>query len=222
MLRAILFDLDNTLVDRQWAVCRLCQDLLSDRGAGPEEVRKLLARASAREADYHLTDAAFWRWLAGQLRRWGVPPETLGRSRRRLDQYVSVDGRVCSMLRRLAERYKLAVVSNGSRQGQQAKMLRAGLSELFDVVLISGQMGVRKPDEAIFLQAVDKMGCPAEDAVFVGDDPLADISGAASAGLKTCWISRGRAFPADIPRPDWRITTVLDLPAVLPCLTPIN
>jgi len=182
MLRAILFDLDDTLVDHAGAVCRFLDDLAEDSPL--------------------LADKARWRG--------------------RLLQYVTVDSQLCSMLQELARRYTLAVVSNGSRRMQRGKILRAGLSGLFDRVFISGEMGVRKPDNAIFRRAIDTLACGADEAMFVGNDPVADIAGAAAAGLKTCWISHGETFPPNIPEPDCQLTTVLDLPKVLPCLTPTN
>lgn len=175
MLRAILFDLDGTLVDWARAVCSLAED------SGSTAFR-----------------------------------------RRQALEYVTIDTRICSMLQELGGQYSLVVVSNGSRVVQRGKMLRAGLSDLFDGVFISGEMGVGKPDAAIFRRALDALACDADEALFVGDDPVADIAGATAAGLKTCWISGGGTFPPNMPKADWQLETVLDLPKALPCLTPIN
>ncbi|MDP7286550.1 MAG: HAD family hydrolase [Phycisphaerae bacterium] len=175
MLRAILFDLDDTLVDWSGAAAMGAEDI------GDTEFR----------------------------------PE-------QLLEYVSVDQRVCAMLRELGRRYLLAVVSNGSARMQRGKILRAGLCGLFDGVFISGEMGVRKPDADIFRRALAALDCPPDEALFVGDDPVTDIAGAKSAGMQTCWISRGRTLPPDTPEAHWRCETVLDLPKAPLCLTPIN
>jgi putative hydrolase of the HAD superfamily len=81
----------------------------------------------------------------------------------------------------------LGLVSNG-RAFLQGAVLRALEIEIFfDAVLISEAEGVRKPDAEIFHRALRRLDVGAEEAVYVGDHPEADICGARDAGLKAVW-----------------------------------
>jgi putative hydrolase of the HAD superfamily len=82
---------------------------------------------------------------------------------------------------------KLGVVTNGAARIQTEKLLALGLSDYFDAVLISEVEGVRKPDAAIFMKALERCSVQAHEAVFVGDNPEADIHGAMAVGLKPIW-----------------------------------
>ena len=78
-------------------------------------------------------------------------------------------------------------------------MFSAGLEGRFEVALVSGSLGVEKPDPAIFNMALETMQISSEEAVYVGDQWVNDVQGALSAGLKAIWIHEQ---PADRELPD--------------------
>jgi FMN phosphatase YigB (HAD superfamily) len=93
-----------------------------------------------------------------------------------------------------------------------------GIAPYFRWLLVSGDadLGVRKPDPAIFRRALELAGCPPDAALYVGDSATSDVAGAASAGLRTCWLNpSGQPLPPDAPRPDWQLADLRELPAVL-------
>jgi len=92
---------------------------------------------------------------------------------------------------------------------------RFGLAEFFEVACFSSHVGFRKPDPRIFRSALDALGVPANRAVFVGDEPEADIAGARAAGLRAVWIDRADRPPPDPPA-DLHITRLAHLPDYLP------
>jgi FMN phosphatase YigB (HAD superfamily) len=102
------------------------------------------------------------------------------------------------------------VITNGDAR-QAEKIQLAGLTGLFDVVLISDTVGVRKPSPAIFQMALDDVGSVAGDALFVGDNPPVDVEGARSAGLATAWVRAGREWPVALPRADYEADTLVGL-----------
>ncbi|MBI3288260.1 MAG: HAD family hydrolase [Elusimicrobia bacterium] len=112
------------------------------------------------------------------------------------------------VLERLSARYRLGIVSNfyGNLEG----LLRAeGLLDLFSVIADSGDLGVAKPDPAIFLHAAKGVDADPRDCVMVGDSVNRDMKGAASVFMKTALIA-----PApDAPRAgqDWTIRSALEL-----------
>lgn len=116
------------------------------------------------------------------------------------------------VLRRLASRYRLGIVSNfyGNLDG----ILRAeGQRVLFEVVADSGVLGVTKPDPEIFLHAARALDSRPEDCVMVGDSVARDMKGAAAAGMKKALV-RAKPGSADAGQ-DWTIRSVAELESIL-------
>lgn len=86
---------------------------------------------------------------------------------------------------------KTAIVTNvdpDRMQFQRHKIDALGLTPLFDTIVMSGEVGVHKPDRRVFDRATQLLGVSNEDCVFVGDNPNADIVGALNAGMEAVWI----------------------------------
>ncbi len=91
----------------------------------------------------------------------------------------------------LAERYRLGVVTNFDHAPTVRNILsRDGLGPYFETVVISGEIGWRKPHRALFETAIRHLGIPAGDALFVGDNFDLDVVGASDAGLAAVWYRR--------------------------------
>jgi putative hydrolase of the HAD superfamily len=122
---------------------------------------------------------------------------------------------VSACLEQLRDSYTLGLVTNGASCLQREKLTTAGLDEYFDVVVISAELGVGKPDSAMFEHALSQLHCPREHAVMIGDSLDRDIDGAIATGIQGVWVNRsGRTRPGD--RPDLvEVTTLSELPAVL-------
>lgn len=87
---------------------------------------------------------------------------------------------------------KTAIVTNvaSHRFAFQRNKIRAlGLEPLFDVIVLSGEVGVHKPDRRVFDHATKLLGVDNASCVFVGDNPNADIAGALNAGMEAVWIN---------------------------------
>lgn len=108
--------------------------------------------------------------------------------------------------------HPIGIVTNGSTATQDRKIRAAGLSSLVDVVLISGSIGPRKPDPAIFQRAAQELGVDATSCLFAGDDPRKDICGAATVCMRTAWLAHGRTWPTTLePTPSMTLTALTDL-----------
>jgi HAD superfamily hydrolase (TIGR01549 family) len=102
---------------------------------------------------------------------------------------LTIDSYLTSLLERLHKNYKLAVVSNMSFAKAIFKSLKEfDIARHFDAIVVSGALGWRKPCPAIFRKALLALDVKAEEAVFVGDSPIADIEGAKQLGMKTALI----------------------------------
>jgi putative hydrolase of the HAD superfamily len=93
------------------------------------------------------------------------------------------------LLKQIKKTHKLGLVSNFTYAPVvQDSLKRLGISRYFDVVVVSGDCGWRKPHKQIFEDALQRLGVEAEETVFIGDSPLEDIKGATAAGMKTVFV----------------------------------
>ena len=109
-----------------------------------------------------------------------------------------------------------ALVTNSSLAGQMEKLASVGLTSAFDAVVVSGAIGIAKPDPAIFDEALQQLGLTNLDVWHVGDSLSSDVAGAAAAGIPSVWLNRSgrRRGPTD-PMPDVEITSLHDLVALI-------
>jgi putative hydrolase of the HAD superfamily len=89
-----------------------------------------------------------------------------------------------------AQGYHMGVISNGITIKQYEKLVRLGLHHFFDSVITSQEAGVEKPDKAIFEMAMDRMGCKAENSVMIGNSFNDDILGAINAGMSAVYLTQ--------------------------------
>lgn len=106
-----------------------------------------------------------------------------------------VDG-ADELIRSLAGRRSLGLLTNGPPDIQRLKLGRSGLAECFDQVVISGETGIGKPDPRVFLLAAERLGTEPGDTIMVGDSWERDVVGAVRAGMRAVWLSWGRV-PAE-------------------------
>ncbi|MFP2506234.1 pyrimidine 5'-nucleotidase [Enterobacteriaceae bacterium RIT711] len=121
-----------------------------------------------------------------------------------------------SLLNALKDKVKIGIITNGFTALQQIRLERTGLRDYFDLLVISEQVGVAKPDRKIFDYTFEQMGQPPRDRVLmVGDTAESDILGGINAGIATCWLNaHGRSLPEGI-MPTWEVTTLSELERLL-------
>ena len=87
-------------------------------------------------------------------------------------------------------KYRLAIITNGLKEVQRSRLERSGLAGYFDVVAISDELGVAKPDPRFFAAVFEQIGNPEKESVLViGDSLTSDIQGGIRVGLDTCWFN---------------------------------
>jgi HAD superfamily hydrolase (TIGR01549 family) len=208
-----LFDLDDTLIDRDAAYRRWAEWFAAGRSLGDGAVEFLC------EADGH-----------GYVPR----PDVFAAVRARFDLADDVSALVAAYrdtylgffepepevqvaLQRLRDLgWRIGVVTNGPA-AQLDKLARAGLDALVDAVCASGIVGVEKPDRAIFEEAVRQVsgGDPAGGVWMIGDSVLNDIGGGRRMGFRTVWVQRGRVWDHPEFEPDHEVA---DVPAAVEVL----
>lgn len=203
MIGAVLFDLDETLLDRttslkaflfvqyteyadrlgafsfnEWRDRFLELDL---RGHTPKSIvyPQILSEAGGDHSlsDQLLTD--YQERCCEHARGFSGMKETL--------EALRTDGR------------KLGIITNGETAFQTRHIKALRIAHLFDTILISETERLRKPDVKLFERASERLNVAPRDCLFVGDNPIADIIGAHGAGMRTAWIARGFPWPVDAP-----------------------
>jgi len=94
------------------------------------------------------------------------------------------------LLTALKPRVAIGIVSNNVLEEQQAKLRHCRFESLIDVLVVSEEAGVSKPDPAIFRIALDRLAAGPDEAVMVGDSWAADVEGARAAGIRAVWFNR--------------------------------
>ncbi len=197
-IKAVLFDLDGTLLDRDSSLVLFVRDQYH-RYSEFQIVDEEIFVQRFIELDHHgyVWKDKVYQQILHELSIKNMDWMLL------LDDYIKNFHKHCvgfpnllNMLRVLKKQnIKLALVSNGFGQFQYDNFKALHIEHLFDKVLISEWEGLRKPDKAIFNRALSKLGVTAENALFVGDHPDNDIRASRDVGMKAVW-KRNSQFKA--------------------------
>jgi len=232
-IEAVLFDFGNTLVQTpllfndEACLFRLHQSL-SKNGVSIsyEEYKKahidfhhrLFARYSLREVPHGFR-------IAEVLNRFGYSVKPTDKIiAEAIEAFVqpwvearTIEKHIPSILRTLKKRYKLGVISNFGHSLPVKKTLeKFGLVELFDAVVVSADVGWRKPSPKIFKKALRALKVSASKTVFVGDEPHHDIQGAKKFGMRTILLKKSSAKGTRYEvKPDQTIYELKELPNAL-------
>lgn len=218
-ITTILFDLDNTLIDRDRAL-RTCLETRARQGDLPlgEDPAPAVAEIMRRDASGQSDRERFGGWLATRFPALGSDGgEVWKQIRQALPGFLQPDPAVLALLEKLGRRHGLALVSNGGSETQRSKLKQAGLEDHFDRVFISAEVGVEKPEPVFFELVFSAMGCTPAEVLVVGDDPLLDIVPAARLGCATCWVARGDGFPATGYLPTYVVQSPVEVAEILSC-----
>lgn len=205
-----LFDLDNTLLDRERAFGLWTEEFLGAHGLGPSAV-PVIQRA---DADGFAPRDRFFATLRDELHLATPLDELVADYHLSYPAKYTADPATVDAVRGLRTAgCRVAVVTNGP-PSQSAKLAAAGIEDEFDAVCVSSLVGAMKPDPAIFAEAARLCGLPLR-GWMVGDTPEADIGGGIAAGLRTIWIDRGRDWPLAEFAPDHVVATVPEAAAII-------
>lgn len=224
-VRAVLFDAGNTLL---WLDHRRLAELLTESGRPTIEAAarraEMLARPRLdpllRTVTKRESRRVRTRYVGYFLEHLEIDGESAAARRfaERLDGewerlWIRPPPDAHEVVERLRERgFRLGVVSNSN--GKVDRLLASvGLSELFECIVDSGREGVEKPDPRLFQVALDHLGLPAEDALYVGDLLSVDVEGARGAGLHAVLIDPEDVW--DLPRAE-RVRSLTELAERLP------
>jgi YjjG family noncanonical pyrimidine nucleotidase len=225
MYRAIIFDLDNTLLDYDKceldAMQRTCRDhgLFLDQpeawesfwhdyrscsykywtdfvnGGNTKSIHEVLRFAfrdalASPDIEHSRLGEAYWAYFCHVI-HWENGAEQL--------------------LSDIHSRYDLGMITNGISESQRKRLLAGGIHDRFRSIIISDEVGFRKPQREIFELALLELDAKPHEVLFVGDSIEADYQGALRAGVDFCYYNRDGKPTPDTVRPRYEISRLSDL-----------
>ena len=192
-MKVIVFDLDNTLIDRQKAFTEMLKDRIEL--TLPEEKKHLKEQA--------IQDILMWDdngtvSRSVSFKKYCDKYEVTCMTSEELSTYwTTISGSVVylfedviEVINYLKEKYRLAILTNGSPISQRRKLESTGILDLFELSVVSGEVGVDKPDSRIFDVMCDKLNVKPEDCLYIGDNYINDVLGARNAGWQAIYLNR--------------------------------
>lgn len=235
-IKAVIFDMYQTLVQDpsgQWRTS--FKSIVEEQGLDItaeqlwEGWRESEEQFRLRRTDPSLPFQSYYDAWAGGFRlafqQMGVPPDSIeSRADAATSRFFADLSRrepfpeTPQALRELQSRYRTAVLSNAD-DGFLLPNLKL-LDFDFETVLSSEMARSYKPQPELFLEMLRRLSLPPEQTVYIGDRHYEDAYGAAGVGMNAVWIDRpgGRGLRDDLPPPKHRVTSLLELPALLPII----
>ena len=195
MVKGILFDLDETLLNRKKSVESFIRDQYKRYQpylAGVEEETYCSRFIELDNNGYTWKDRVYEKLVdENQLPLSSV--ELLDDYLLHFRQHCHPFPGMLEMLEALKTGgYRLGIITNGRTAFQLSNIRALGIEAYFNTIVISEQEGVKKPEKTIFQRALERIGLEAHEAVFVGDHLINDIKGAKDVGMKAIWKKRDK------------------------------
>lgn len=224
-MKAVLFDIDNTLYDstmQAQAARRNAVDAMIDAGLpGPRE--RGLSVLNKIVEEYGSNYEGHFNVL---VKRLGMSKDTtrvvaagiVAYHNTKVSMLHPFPDTVPTLLSLRDKGFRLGVVTDGTPVKQWEKLIRLGLQHFFHTVVITDEVGMKKPSVELYKLAARRIGCDTKDCVMVGDRLDSDISGAKRAGMVTVRILQGKykkQKPTSANRPDFSIKNISGLLKVI-------
>lgn len=201
MIKAIIFDFDGTLSNRQENAYGVFSDYFRDYFKQMNDLEYEAMLQDLIMYDCNGTIPVKTRMIPFKNKYGKYLPENFEEEfipfyYDHMFEYAVLKKETIDVLERLKGKYRLAILSNGDSKSQHNKITKVGIEQYFDEVLVSGDIGIHKPDKRIFEYVADKLNVKLEECLMVGDVFSSDILGAINAGITPVWILEDTERPA--------------------------
>lgn len=192
-IKAVIFDLDNTLVNRKTAFLNYSKNFLNENVQNfgkPEPFDDMVKFMEQEDKNGFSKKQDLYEAIINKWDIHGLSVDMLVKKHTvEFGKYTVLDADTLTVLNYLKPRYKLGIITNGSGITQNEKIDCAGIRNYFNSIIVSGMVGKAKPDREIFELSCSELAIKPEEAVFVGDIYELDIVGAVNAGLNAIWYT---------------------------------
>ncbi len=118
------------------------------------------------------------------------------------------------LVRELAGKYPLALVTNGIASVQNKRFAASPITPYFQSIVISEEVGIAKPDPRIFAPALEKIGVTADAVLYIGDSVTSDMAAARNAGMDFCWLNPGGSQVPEGHAPAFIVRELAEIPGL--------
>ena len=208
MIKAVLFDFDETLQDRTAAFDKYADAFMDEflPQISKEEKQKRINDMVKTGNGGYVVRTKWYQQLI-DMWQWENAPSAQMLAEHydtKFGTFNVIFNETVPLLKELRARgIKTGVITNGPSVLQHTKLNNSGLLPYCDIVVVSGDINVHKPDAQIFKYTADKLGLKAEECLYVGDHPVNDIEGALGAGMKAVRMNWGwfkdKDLRSDVP-----------------------
>ena len=191
MIRAVLFDLDGTLLDRDASIKHFVARQYDRLTPKLKQIPKsdYVSRFIELDCRGYVWKDKVYQTIVSEFGLQTISWQEL------LDDYETQFLYSCIPFPNLVETldilttqgYLLGIITNGLGDFQRRTIQGLGIEKYFKTILISEVEGVRKPEAEIFLRALRNLGVIPDESVFIGDHPDTDVIGAKRVGMKSFW-----------------------------------
>lgn len=199
-VKAVIFDLDNTILDRSKTFGDFTLSFVNTYFNHLENADRLIHRIIELDQDGYKDKAELFEELIVEL-PWKIKPEL----NELMDYYQLHYVRNAALMEQAQEvvqhvksKYKTGLITNGRTLIQYGKIDRIGLRNEFDLIIVSEEVGIKKPNPQIFKMALERLQVHPEECIYVGDHPKNDIEGAGQAGMKTIWMQVNHPWAPEV------------------------
>jgi len=211
MIRAVLFDLDGTLLNRDLSLQKFIEDQYIRINLKHIPIDQYINRFIELDQHGYVWKDKVYAKLIEELKINDLTASQL------LKDYLSLFPRHCTPFDNLEkmlvtikqQNIKLGMISNGFGQFQMDNIKALKIDHYFDTILISEYQGIKKPDREIFMRGLSRLGVSPKESIFVGDHPANDIEAAKKAGMKTIWKQNTHFSHA--PAADYCVTDLFEI-----------
>ncbi|MUT67384.1 HAD family hydrolase [Paenibacillus sp. NEAU-GSW1] len=195
-IKAVIFDLDNTLLDRTRTFSQFTERLIESYFSHIEDTRAIHDRIVELDEDGYKNKNELFAELIDEL-PWAIKPTKAELLSFYSDEYVKsavLMEQAIEVLQHAKSKYLTGLITNGKTMIQYGKIDQVAIRNEFDLIIVSEEAGVKKPDPSIFQLALNRLELQPEQCLFIGDHPVNDVEGAAKIGMDTIWLQVNQAW----------------------------
>lgn len=213
MIKAVIFDLDNTLYDEDLYFFKVFELFCRKHGIDVAQIEHVL------HDNVRLKSKDIFSDILKEIDYYSKERQNeLFEIYKTLECELGLYDDAYKILYFLKEKnIKLAIITNGVIEAQKNKIKSLKINNLFDNIIYAREFGkeFEKPHKKSFLKTLEVLNCTCEESVFVGDNPNTDIKGAHNAKILGIQLNRGYAKNIKGEQADFYIDNLLELKNIL-------